>query len=99
MKFDSITFTTKDVIMIVGGAISAFTFYLKIDTRLNEFEINMQKIISQNEINDVKVNARIDRLKPTSNNNQKIDTINFYAVIPSNRLEVRKKKLFNHKLI
>lgn len=99
MKFENITFTTKDVIMVVGGAISAFTFYLKIDSRLNEFEINMQKIISSNEINDMKINARIDALKQTSNNENKIDTVNFYAVIPSNRLEVRKKKLFKYKLI
>lgn len=99
MKFEHITFTTKDVVMIVGGAISAFTFYLKIDSRLNDFEINMQKIISQSEISDVKINARIDALKQTSNNETSIDTLKYFAVIPSNRLEVKKKKLFKYKLI
>lgn len=85
--------------MIVGGAISAFTFYLKIDSRLNEFEINMQKIISSNEINDVKINARIDAIKQTSNNETSIDSLKYFAVIPRNRLEVKKKKLFKYKLI
>lgn len=99
MKFESITFTTKDVIMVVGGVISAFTFYLKIDSRLNQFELKMEKIISENKINNVRLNARIDALKQTSNNENKIDTVNFYAVMPSNRLEVKKKKLFNYKLI
>ena len=99
MKFESITFTTKDVIMIVGGAISAITLIHRVDNRFNQFEIKIQKIISSNEISDAKINARIDALKPTSNNGNKIDTVNFYAVIPSNRLEVRKKKLFKYKLI
>lgn len=91
MKFESITFTTKDVIMVVGGAISAFTFYLKIDSRLNEFEINMQKIISSNEINDVKINARIDALK-TADNTQKVKNKEYFAIMPNTKLELEEEE-------
>ena len=98
MKFENLTFTTKDVVMIIGGAITAFTFYLKIDSRLNEFEVNMQKIITMYEINDVKVNARIDALK-TSENTKKVIQKNYLAIIPNTRIEVVKKKLFRYKLI
>lgn len=91
MKFESITFTTKDVIMVVGGAISAFTFYLKIDSRLNEFEINMQKIISSNEINDVKINARIDALK-TADNTQRVKSKEYFAIIPNTKLELEEEE-------
>lgn len=98
MKFEAITFTTKDVVMVIGGVVSAFTFYLKIDYRLNEFELNMQKIITQYEVNDVKVNARIDALK-TADNTKYVGNKEYFAVIPNTRLEVKKKKLFNYKLI
>jgi LEA14-like dessication related protein len=99
MKFSNLTFTTENVILIVGGAISFFTFYMKIDNRLNEFEIKIQKIISQIDINDIKTNAKIDALKPISNNGKSIDTLKFLAVIPENRLSVKKRKLFKYKLI
>lgn len=98
MKFEAITFTTKDIAMVVGAIISAFTFYLKIDSRLNEFEIKMEKIISENKINDVRVNARIDALK-TADNTQNVKSREYFAVIPDTRLEVKKRKLFNYKLI
>lgn len=55
LKFQDITFNTKDVIMIVGGVASFFTFYQSIDTRLDNFEIKVQAIISDNEINNVKL--------------------------------------------
>mgnify|MGYP006921422407 FL=1 len=98
MKFEAITFTTKDIAMVMGAIFSAFTFYLKIDSRLNQFEIKMEKIISENNINDVKINARIDALK-TSDNTQRVKNREYFAVIPDTRLEVKKKKLFNYKLI
>jgi len=98
MKFEAITFTTKDIAMVMGAIFSAFTFYLKIDSRLNQFEIKMEKIISENNINDVKINARIDALK-TADNTQNVKNREYFAVIPDTRLEVKKKKLFNYKLI
>lgn len=98
MKFESITFTTKDIAMVIGAILSAFTFYIKIDSRLNQFEIKMEKIISENKINDVRLNARIDALK-TADNTQRVKNKDYFAVIPNTRLEVKKKKLFNYKLI
>lgn len=98
MKFESITFTTKDIAMVIGAILSAFTFYIKIDSRLNQFELKMEKIISENNINDVKINARIDALK-TADNTHHVKNKDYFAVIPNTRLEVKKKKLFNYKLI
>lgn len=91
MKFESITFTTKDVVMVIGGVVSAFTFYLKIDSRLNQFEIKMEKIISENNINDVKINARIDALK-TADNTQRVKSKEYFAIIPNTKLELEEEE-------
>jgi hypothetical protein len=91
VKFESITFNTKDVIMIVGTVISAFTFYDKIDSRFNEFELKIQKIDSRTDINEVKFNAKLDAMKHTSNNTKIQDNIYFVACFNNRRKYDRKK--------
>lgn len=91
MKFESITFTTKDIAMVIGAILSAFTFYIKIDSRLNQFEIKMEKIISENNINDVRLNARIDALK-TADNTQKVKNKEYFAIMPNTKLELEEEE-------
>jgi hypothetical protein len=100
MKFENIIFNTKDVIMIVGCIASAFTFYQSIDSRLDAFELKVQNIISENEINNVKINARIDGIKTANNEVPKTKTmIQLVAVCNDTRLQIVKKKLFKYKLV
>jgi len=91
VKFESITFNTKDVIMIVGTVISAFTFYDKIDSRFNEFELKIQQINNRTDINEIKFNAKIDAIKHTSNNTKIQDNIYFVACLNNRRKYDRKK--------
>lgn len=100
MKFENIIFNTKDVIMIVGCIASAFTFYQSIDSRLDAFELKVQNIISENEINNVKINARIDGIKTANNEVPKAKPmIQLVALCNDTRLQVVKKKLFKYKLV
>lgn len=100
LKFQDITFNTKDVIMIVGGVASFFTFYQSIDTRLDNFEIKVQSIVSDNAINNVKLNARIDGIKIASNNPPKASgIIQFVAVCNDTRLQIVRKRLVKFSLV
>lgn len=91
VKFESITFNTKDVVMIVGTVISAFTFYDKIDSRFNDFELKIQQINSRTDINEVKFNAKLDAMKHTSNDTKIQDNIYFVACLNNRRKYDRKK--------
>ena len=91
VKFESITFNTKDVVMIVGTVISAFTFYDKIDSRFNDFELKIQQINSRTDINEIKFNAKLDAMKHTSNDTKIQDNIYFVACLNNRRKYDRKK--------
>ena len=91
VKFESISFTTKDVVMIVGAVISSFTFYNKIDNRFNEFELKIQQINSRTDINEIKFNAKLDAMKHTSNDTKIQDNIYFVACLNNRRKYDRKK--------
>jgi len=100
IKFQDITFNTKDVIMSVGGVASFFTFYQSIDSRLDAFELKVQNIISETEINNVKLNARIDGIKTANNETPKAKSmIQFVAVCNDTRLQIVKKRLFKFMVI
>ena len=100
IKFQDIIFNTKDLIMIVGCIASAFTFYQTIDSRLDAFELKVQHIISDSEINNVKINARIDGIKTANNETPRTKTLtHFVAVCNDNKLEIVKKKLFRFRLV
>lgn len=100
IKFQDITFNTKDVLMIVGGIASAFTFYMSIDARLDSFEMKVQKIVSENDINNVKLNARIDNIKTANNKTPKTKSmVQFVAVCNDTRLQIVKKRLFKYRLV
>lgn len=76
IKFDDITFNIKDLIFICGLAGGWFTFYQSIDNRFDAFELKIEKTINQNEINNVKINARIDGLKTSQKRDKKIFIFN-----------------------
>lgn len=92
VKFESITFNTKDVVMIVGAVISSFTFYNKIDDRFNEFELKIQQINNRTDINEIKFNAKIDAMKHTSNGSKIQDNIYFMACFNNRRLMYDNRK-------
>lgn len=101
VKFESITFNIKDVIMILGGVISGVGFLFQMDSRLDEFELKISKIEAQNAIDKVEVNAKFDGLKQANNGTKKHAIVSpiKVAIIPDNRIEIKKKKLFQYKLI
>lgn len=100
VKFETITFNIKDVIMIIGGVCSIFGFIIRIESRFDAFELKMQKIVSDAEINRVEFNAKIEDLRRADNTpNTKILTPISMAIIPDTKLAIKRKKLFQHKLI
>ncbi len=99
LKFESITFTTKDIVTILGGASMLFTFYNSIDNRMDAFELKMQKIVSDSDLNKFELNAKIESLKHSDNSSKQVIQHTFFAICPNNKLEVKKKKLFNYTLV
>lgn len=99
IKFESITYTTKDIVTILGGAVSLFTFYLSLDSRMDSFELKMQGIISTNDLNRVEFNAKIESLKHSNNKTKHVVHHTFFAICPDNKIEVKKRKLFSYKLV
>lgn len=99
VKFENMQFTIKDVCMIVGATIWFFSFSGKIDSRFDEFELRFQKIISDGELNKFELNAKIESLKHAGNSkSKKLPELKYMALIPINRFELKRKKLFEFKL-
>jgi len=99
LKFESITFTTKDIVAILGGASMLFTFYSSIDNRMDAFELKIQKIMSDSDFNKFELNAKIESLKHSDNNAKRIIQHTFFAIRPDTELQVKKKKLFKYTLV
>lgn len=93
MKFESITFNTKDLIMICGGLMSAFGFYMQMDNRFDAFELKMQKIVSDSELNRFELNAKIDNLKHSEKSNKPLIFEETVFVMPNNN-DRKTLKLF-----
>jgi hypothetical protein len=100
-KFNEITFDLKDIILIVGLVAGYFNFKSEQNERFAELKKEIAQIISDNKLQEVKVNARFDAMlnKPTSEKQTENKMIRFVAICNDNRLEVVKKKLFKYKLV
>lgn len=100
IKFNSLTFDLKDLILIIGIVAAYFNFKNEQKEMFNQLKSEIQQIVSDNKIQEVKFNARFDMLsKPTSQKTTETDTINFIAVVHENRLEVVKKRLVKFRLV
>lgn len=90
IKFNSLTFDLKDLILIIGIVAAYFNFKNEQKEMFNQLKSEIQQIVSDNKIQEVKFNARFDMLsKPTS---QKTDTnscINFVAIVHDTRIKVK----------
>lgn len=99
IKFNQLTFDVKDIILIVGIVVYLFRFENKQDVKFAELKAEIQQIISDNKVNEVKVNARFDSMKTSNKQADTCNIINFVAILHENRIEVLKKKLFKYKLV
>lgn len=101
IKFNSITFDIKDIILIVGIVAYVLRAENLQNERFNDLKTEIAQIISDNKLQEVKVNARFDAMlnKPTSEKSTSNKMIQFVAVLHDNKIEVVKKKLFKYKLV
>jgi hypothetical protein len=86
--------------MLIGGFIAGYySFSNKIDDRFNQIEIKLNKIVGDFTIENVKTNAKIDMLK----NKETSDKISYkpelIAICNNEEIRLKRKKLFNYKLI
>jgi hypothetical protein len=100
IKFNSITFDLKDLILIIGLVSAYFNFKSDQSEKFTELKKEIAQIISDNKIQEVKVNARFDAMlnKPTSEKSTPEKTVNLMAVIHDNKIEIIKKRLVKFKL-
>lgn len=101
IKFNSITFDIKDIILIVGIVAYVLRAENIQNERFAELKTEIAQIVSDNKIQEVKVNARFDAMlnKRTSDKSSKNKMINFVAVLHDTRLEIVKKRLVKFRLV
>jgi len=100
IKFNSLTFDLKDLILIIGIVAAYFNFKTEQKEMFNQLKSEIQQIVSDNKIQEVKFNARFDMLsKPVSQKTDTFTLFKFVAILHENRLEVVKKRLFKYRLV
>lgn len=93
VKFNSLTFDIKDIILIIGIVMYVVRAENKQLEQYNELKAEIQQIISDNKINEIKINARFDSMFNKQASNNATDTnkmINFVAIINDNKIKVVK---------
>jgi len=100
-KFNQITFDLKDLLLVIGLVAGYFNFKSEQNERFAELKKEIAQIISDNKLQEVKVNARFEGMlnKPTSEKQTENKMIRFVAICNYNRLQVVKKKLLKSKLV
>lgn len=93
VKFNQLTFDIKDIILIVGIVMYVVRAENKQLEQYNELKSEIQQIISDNKIQEVKINARFDGMKHTSNG-AKVpkDNIYFMTCFNNRRLMYDNRK-------
>ena len=93
IKFNTLTFDVKDLLLICGLVAGYFRFEQKQTDMYNDLKAQIQKIVSDNKIQEVKFNARFDMLnKPTSQKTDTVNNINFVAILHDTRVRVKTVK-------
>jgi hypothetical protein len=90
IKFNSLTFDLKDLLLICGFVAGYFRFEQHQRDMYNELKTEIQQIVSDNKIQEVKFNAKFDMLnKPTNERKtSENDTICFVAIVHDNRIKI-----------
>lgn len=102
IKFNSLTFDLKDLILIIGIVAAYFNFKNEQKEMYNELKLEIRQIVADNKVQEVKVNARFDAMlnKQTSHKEtEKNNVINFVALVHENRLQIVKKRLVKYRLV
>lgn len=101
IKFNSITFDIKDIILIVGIVAYVLRAENIQNERFAELKTEIAQIVSDNKIQEVKVNARFDAMlnKRTSDKSTTNSMVNFVAVLHDSRLQVITERIKRIKLI
>lgn len=90
IKFNTLTFDVKDLLLICGLVAGYFRFEQRQKDMYNELKSEIQQIISDNKVQEVKFNARFDMLsKPTSHKTDTVNGINFVAILHDTRVRVK----------
>lgn len=90
IKFNTLTFDVKDLLLICGLVAGYFRFEQKQTDMYNDLKAQIQQIVSDNKIQEAKVNARFDMLnKPTSQKTDTVNGINFVAILHDTRVRVK----------
>ncbi len=99
-RFNEITFDLKDILLIIGLVAGYFNFKSEQKEQFTQLKSEIQQIIADNKIQEIKFNAKFDLLsKPTSEKKTTIDTINFIAIVNNDRIEIVKKRLVKIRLV
>jgi hypothetical protein len=90
IKFNSLTFDLKDLLLICGFVAGYFNFKSEQNEKFNELKLEIKQIIADNRVQETKFNAKFDMLnkhtseRKTSEN----DTICFVAIVHDNRIKI-----------
>ena len=90
IKFNSLTFDLKDLLLICGFVAGYFNFKSEQKEMYNELKLEIRQIVSDNKVQETKFNAKFDMLnKPTSERKtSENDTICFVAIVHDNRIKI-----------
>lgn len=100
IKFNSLTFDLKDLLLICSFVAGYFNFKSEQKEMINELKADIAQIVSDNKLQEVKFNAKFDMLsKPTSQKTDKTDSINFVAVLHDSRIQIKSERIKRIKLV
>jgi ATP phosphoribosyltransferase len=72
----------------------------KQNERYADLVAQIQQVVSDSKIQEVKFNARFDMLnKPTSQKTDENNIVNFVAICNNNKLQIVKKRLVKFRLV
>lgn len=100
IKFNSLTFDLKDLLLICGFVAGYFRFEQHQKDMYNELKSEIAQIISDNKLQEVKFNAKFDMLsKPTSQKTDTTNNIHFVAVLHDSRVQIKSERIKRIKLV
>jgi hypothetical protein len=100
-KFDEISFNLKDVLLVISIVMYVMRSEQRQIEQFNQVKSEIAQIISDNKVNEVKVNARFDALiKQSKETSDKVGYKHqLFAICNDSKIRVKKRKLFKFRLI
>jgi hypothetical protein len=99
VKFNELSFDLKDLMLICGFVAAYYSFNNKIDERFNQIEIKLNKIVGDFTLENFKTNAKIDMMKGKETSDKVSYKPELIAICNNEEIRLKRKKLFNYKLI